>query len=69
MDKKYIRVQNTDRIRSSIELVQWYLGYRPDADSESAEWAIRYALDMFCADHIEGYDIFTGKVEKEVEHD
>lgn len=64
MAKKYLRVQNTDRVRSAIELIQNYLGYRPDADSETAEWAIRYALDMVCADKIEGYNIFTGKVEK-----
>lgn len=64
MAKKYIRVQYTDRIRSSIELVMQYLGYRPDADSESAEYAIRYALDMFCVDHVEGYNVFTGEVMK-----
>lgn len=69
MAKKYIRVENKGRVRSAIELIQNYMGYRPDADAVTAEWAIQEALDAFCVEHIEGYNIFTGKVEKEVEHD
>lgn len=64
MAKKYIRVQNTDRTRSDIELVMKYLGYHPDAESQNAEYAVKFALSAFCTDHVEGYNVFTGEVMK-----